>query len=110
MQVKIYHPNPDAVQQILTNILNLATVVALGGHIPSELEMTNPSQRGRYWWREDDKYHLASCNNDWWAFVHEESSASITLEFRYRNDSRGVADALAQLLVLRFRGDISFVD
>lgn len=106
MQIKISHHNPIIFNEILEDVLNIATVVALGGQIPSEMEMNAPSQRGRYWWRENERYHLASSNNDWWAFIREESPTAMTLEFRRRNDTKGVADALSQLLVALFRNDV----
>ena len=102
MQLKISHPNPIVFQEILESVLNLATIVALGGTIPSELEMNEPSQRGRYWYREDKRYHLAAISNNWWANVASESENSIVLEFRYRYDTNGVCDLLCHLIVVRF--------
>jgi len=109
MKLKISHPNPEVFQEILKDVLNISTVVALGGQIPSELEMNNPSQRGRYWWKDEDRYHLASSNNDWWAFIREEYQTSIVLEIRRRNDTKGAADALTLLLVALFRNDAEIV-
>lgn len=100
--IKIQHKNPEVFQGYLICVLNVACVVAGHGHIPTEREQANPDQYGRYWWREDKRYHLCSTNNDWWANIQHESENSMTLSFSCRYGRIGLADALCTLLELRF--------
>ena len=101
MNITIQHPNPEVFTEYLTSVLNIACVVAGHGNIPSDIEQESPERLGRYWWREGARFNLYSTANNWWANVHEESETSIKLSLQARNDTSGVADALAALIALR---------
>lgn len=101
MKIQIIHPNPEIVQQTLNNVLNIACITALGGFIPTERDQANPELTGTYWYREDDKIHLAGINNDFWGYITDETETSVTLEFRYRRNHL-FGDLLCQMLVGRF--------
>lgn len=109
--IKIQHPNPEALNQILTGILNIACVAAQRGHIPNNLEMDCPQQFGRYWWREGDKFHLASAHNDFWAFVQDEMPGFICLRFQYRYDREFAFNrTMAELAKILFRNEVQIIE
>jgi len=123
MQIKIKGKNAELLQENLTAVLNIATVVAQRGHIPTPVEIATPEQRGRYWYLNGRTFHLAGIANDFLANIREEGSFDYTgldnnsasvqyivLEFSYRYD-RGYAffDALTNLIAARFRDDVEIV-
>lgn len=111
MKLKVTGKNRGHFAHTLTAVLNAASVMAMGGYIPDQLEMETPEQRGRYWFRDIDgkRYHLFPSSNDYWANIRDEgeneNECFIVLEFNYRYDRAGNAfsDALTQLLAIRFK-------
>lgn len=110
MKLKISHPDCGIFREILTSVLNIATVIAQSGDLPTEHDIKYPQGSGRYWYREDDRYHLAGASNNWWAFVRSESENSIVLEFRFRYDIRtDFCDSLCRLIAVRFSNVVEIV-
>ncbi len=87
------------------NVFNIASVFAGIGNLPTEMEIRNPMQYGRYWWREGNKIHLYSISNDWWAWITEETDESMTIQITYRYDKGGVSDAIMQAIGLLFQNN-----
>lgn len=111
MLLKITGRNPERFQENLTAILNIATVLCQRGHIPTDIEQSDPPKHGRYWWREgQDRFHLYSMSNDYWAHIEDEGETLITLSFRYRYDRNGLMDALINLIHLRFPEDTEILE
>ena len=87
------------------NVLNIACVFASFGNLPEQNDIENPKQYGRYWWREDNKIHLYSIANDWWAWIIGETDEFMIIQITYRYDRTGVADALMRAIALRFQNN-----
>lgn len=106
MTIKITGRNAELFQENLTAVLNIACVVAGHGNIPTEQDIQDPGRSGRYWYRETDhganRFQLYPTSNDWWANIRGEGENFIVLEFQYRYDRHGVAEALTNLLLIRF--------
>jgi len=115
MTVKITGQNEELFQYFLTSCLNIATVVAQGGHIPTELEIESPKQRGRYWFRETgngaDRFHLYGMANNHWARVLEEGENSIALSFHCRYDKNPLAfsNTICPLLAAVFPENVEII-
>lgn len=115
MLLKISGKNQELFDHFLTSIMNLACVAAMGGNIPNKDEIQTPRERGRYWFHEKEngsnRFHLYPMSNDYWANVKEEGENFMVVEFRYRYDREGsaFADALTQLLAVRFRDNATII-
>lgn len=109
MLLKITGRSPELFQENLTAVLNIATVFCQGGYIPTEQEQDDPEGHGRYWRREDQRFHLFPSANNHWAHVQEETETSIVLSFRYRYDRNGLMDNLTNLLYLRFQENADLI-
>lgn len=84
MKLQINANSPDSLKTTLECILNIASVFAGNGYIPTQQDQENRQQYGTFWWRENDKIHLHSNANDWWGWITNETETSITLRFTYR--------------------------
>mgnify|MGYP001770286087 CR=1 FL=1 len=97
---------PERVQESLNHylesVLNIACVIARGGSLPNSLDLAYPTQRGGYWYFEGDKVHLHGSANDFFSFVIERGDDYVILQFHYRYDKQGFADAITSLLAIRF--------
>lgn len=104
MLIKITGQTPELFNENLTAVLNIASVIAMRGYIPSETDQANPQGAGRYWYREAGapRYQLFPSSNDYWANVRHEGENYIVLEFSYRYDRRRLCDVLAALILVRF--------
>jgi len=115
MTIKITGQNEELFQHFLTSCLNIATVVAQGGHIPTELEIESPERRGRYWFRETDnvspRFHLYSMANNHWARVIQEGENEIFLSFHYRYDKTPLAfsNTICQVLAAVFPENVELI-
>jgi len=54
MKIKITGRDPERFNENLKLVLNAACVMAMGGYIPSPIEMSTPEQRGKYWFIENN--------------------------------------------------------
>lgn len=105
MQIKITAKTPNWFKEIVSNVLNIAGVVAGFGYIPKPEEMEEPERTGRYWYLDPDgtKYHLLPATNNWLAHIRAEGENFVVLEFWYRHDKNNLlSDALANLILARF--------
>jgi len=115
MTIKITGQNEELFQYFLTSCLNIATVVAQGGHIPTELEIESPERSGRYWFRETgfrtDRFQLYSQANNHWARVFEEGENTIVLTFYYRYDKNPLAfsNTICPLLAAVFPENVEII-
>ena len=115
MKLKIEGKSKELFDHYLTSVLNTASVVVMGGHIPNQIEVEQPERHGRYWFREtgdgSNKFNLYPMSNNYWAFITDEGDNIITLEFRYRYDTGDDAfsNALVHLLSIRFRDAVTIL-
>jgi hypothetical protein len=109
MKIKITGKNKELFDHYLKSVLNIACIAAMGGNLPTNLEIESPMGRGRYWFREENRFHLYPMSNDYWANIRQEGENFIVLEFSYRYDKdNAFSDALCNLLAARFRGEVTF--
>lgn len=99
MQIKITTQTPAAFQHVFERTMNLACVASQFGHIPDDLERSDPPKRGRYWWREENKINLCSAANDYFAFMSNETETSATIRFFRRYSHNGEFEHALCLLV-----------
>lgn len=97
MKIKITGKNADLLQEFLTSVINVACAIAWRG------------AENLYWNLDGDKYDLCPATNNYWAFVRERGDNFIVLEFRYRYDSTGLADAMCVLMKARFNDEIELI-
>jgi len=107
MQIKITGRTPELFNQFLKSVLNIATVVAQYGYLPTRDDISDPERTGRYWFREGDSFRIASISNNMFCSIREEGENYMVLEFSYRYDKDGIfANALTNLLAARFRDEV----
>ncbi len=107
MQIKITGRTPELFRQFLESVLNIATVVAQYGYLPTRDDIQDPERTGRYWFRENDSFKIASISNNMFCLIREEGELYMVLEFSYRYDKDGIfANALTNLLAARFRDEV----
>lgn len=117
MKIKITGKSKELFDHYLKSVLNLAAVAAMGGYIPSQREIDEPSRTGRYWYRDNDgvaigRFNLYPMSNDYFAGVCEEGENFIVFHFAYRNDQAGgdsFVAALCNLLENRFYDNVSII-
>lgn len=107
MQIKITGRTPELFNQFLKSVLNIATVVAQYGYLPTRDDISDPERTGRYWFREGESFRIASISNNMFCSIREESGTHMVLDFSYRYDKDGIfANALTNLLAARFRDEV----
>lgn len=109
MKIKLTAKTKENLGQLLESILNTACVVCTGGNIPTKNDMEMPMSSGRYWCRENDKYHLFPMANNHWMGIYHEEETSCVIEFRMRYDhDKGRVHALTNLILAFFAGTSIF--
>jgi hypothetical protein len=108
MLLKIVGKSEEEFQWHLNSILNIATVVLGRGRLPTDIETSTPEQNGRYWFREENRFHLYPIANDYWANIREESGTHIALYFscRYYRTEGPLLDALLNTYVALFPDNV----
>ena len=100
----------EMLQENISCVMNIATVVAGNGNIPDQWDIAAPENSGKYWYREENTFVIYGSANNWFAYVRNETDLSITVECSYRYDRRGVAAALSQLIALRIHDFVKLED
>jgi len=103
MEITITGKTPEMLQENIACVMNIAAVIAGHGNIPTPEDMADAERSGKYWYfdTETNRYIIMGSANNWFANVRGRSELSVTVEFRYRYDSNGVADALATVIAKR---------
>lgn len=87
MELKITGYNKENFEENLTHFLNVATMICLKGHIPTQDDIINTRTHGMWWFKETDnkRFQLLGSNNNWLNIVSEGENF-IVVEFNFRYD------------------------
>jgi len=107
MKLKISGKNKELFKENLNSFLNVATMICLRGHIPTQYDIDNADRLGRWWYREDsggcDRYQLFGLANNDWLNVKEEGENFIIAEFNFRYDGeRKKKESITNLMLAFF--------
>jgi hypothetical protein len=113
MLIKIKGRNERQFNETVESVMNIACVVAGKGSIPSEYDIKNAVNLGKYWYEnvKEDMFDILGITNDHKAFVRERGVNFIVIEFSFRYDARyGVQGfpkktALSNLILAIFNDD-----
>jgi len=89
--IKITGRNSELFNENLTNVLNIASVICMGGKIPTQHDIDNAYKSGGWWCQTQTKYDLFPSVNNYSAFVQDEGEnvngeSYIVLRFWARYD------------------------
>ena len=104
-EIKISAKTPEKFEKLLSDILNMACVMCMTGDIPTQRDMENPQQTGRYWFLEEsgERYQLFPVTNNYWMGIRERTDTSAVIQFRVRYDhERQKAKALTNSVLAFF--------
>jgi hypothetical protein len=104
MELKITGHNTERFKDNLDKVLSVATLVCLGGYVPTEMDIKTPETRGLWYYKDSDRrYNLVPTANDYWANIREEGEKFIVLEFNFRYDRENRKHlSLSNLLLVFF--------
>lgn len=115
MKIKIYGKDRQQFIAYLHKVMNIACVASAGGILPTDKDVENPGEGGRYWMRDDEggasRFILIPASNDYFANIYEESDTHIVVKFSYRYDRIGnmFSEALSRLILARFPDNIEVI-
>jgi len=92
MKLKISGSSKERFEQNLTNFLNVATMICLRGHIPTQYDIDNAEKLGGWHYHEKiggvNRFQLlGAANNDWLNVIQEGGEYFVIVEFSFRYDS-----------------------
>lgn len=107
MKITISAFNKTRLDEVFSSIMNIASVAAMRGYIPTLKEQIEAAQRGNFWYKsitEENKINLCA-GNDYWCFLSERTETSIVLHFkaRYKQD---FSETMANLLICLFPDNV----
>jgi hypothetical protein len=104
MKLKIFASNKERFESNLIRFLNLSTLICLGGSIPSQYDIENAENLGRWWIKEEDnnRFQLLGISNNDWVNIHEEGENFIIVEFNFRYDKGSYKKVAISNLMLAF--------
>jgi hypothetical protein len=114
-RLRINHVDQESKNEILELVLNIASVAAMGGYLPTQEDRETP-ERGVFWQKAVEpvtgsrtKYDLAPRTNNFWAFVEEKDPLHTDIFFHARYGKLNwFEDAIGTILVNKFP-NIEFV-
>jgi hypothetical protein len=112
MYLKIKGRNKELFQKNVECVMNVFTVVAGRGKLPSQYDIENAERLGDYWFEfvKDDKFEILGSLNDNKAFVKERGENYIVVDFHCRYNNKIKVEALYNLIDVFFADDqIDFI-
>ena len=112
MYLKIKGNSNELFQENVERVMNVFTVVAGRGTLPSELDIVTAERLGCYWHEfvEDDKFEILGASNNNKAFVKERGENYIVVDFHCRYNNKLKVEALYNLIDVFFANDqIDFI-
>ena len=107
MYLKIKGNSNKLFQENVKRVMNLFTVVAGRGTLPSQYDIDNAERLGRYWYEfvEDDKFEILGVTNDNKAFVKKRGENYIVVDFHCRYNNKQKVEVLYSLIQVFFADD-----
>lgn len=111
LSLKLNAQSPEHLDNLMTGILNIASIICGNGYLPTDVERVN-ADLGRVWvWQDNNTVDLNPITANYKAFVQARAKNSITFRFQYRHeDVANLSKFMTILLNARFSGETEIVE